>query len=190
MVIRINNSLGNDDLVSEFDRVLDEMMETQGLIIDLRNTIFGGDSYEARGIMSRFIQEIQPYQRHQFTAKSEGNPDVERIWIEYVSPRGKPYLKPMVVLVGRWTGSMGEGLAIGFEGMQRAKVIGTEMRRLAGEVYDFGFEYRNFGYKLSTAKLYHINGSLREEYIPSYYVDQTNLQEDAFLKLGIEILNQ
>lgn len=186
-VIRINNSLGNDNLVNEFDSALNALMHTKGLVIDLRNTIFGGDSYEARGIMSRFIGESKPYQKHSFTSTSDNNPDIERSWIEYVTPRSAQYEKPVIILVGRWTGSMGEGLAIGFEGMQRAEIVGSEMRRLAGEVYDFGFKHQTYGYKLSTAKLSHINGTPREKYIPTNYVKQTTSLEDETLNKGIQL---
>lgn len=189
-IIRINNSLGNDSLVNGFDKTLSNLANTKGLIIDLRNTIFGGDSYEARGIMGRFINEPKPYQKHSYTAKSQNNPDIERSWIEYVSPRLEQYKQPVVILVGRWTGSMGEGLAIGFEGMERAEVVGTEMRRLAGEVYDFDFSHQKYGYKLSTAKLYHINGTLREEYIPTNYVRQSTIFVDETLEKGIELINK
>lgn len=189
-IIRINNSLGNDDLVNEFDKTLSKLSNTKGLIIDLRNTIFGGDSYEARGIMSRFIKDPKPYQRHSYIAKSQNNPDIERSWIEYVSPRLEQYKKPVIILVGRWTGSMGEGLAIGFEGMKRAQIVGSEMRRLAGEVYDFGIKNQKYGYKLSTAKLFHINGTIREEYIPTNYVRQTTTEKDETLEKGIELINK
>lgn len=189
-IIRINNSLGNDNLVSEFDKILNELSNTKGLIIDLRNTIFGGDSYEARGIMSRFIKEPKPYQKHSFIEKSENNPNIERSWMEYVIPRLEQYEKPVIIIVGRWTGSMGEGLAIGFEGMKRAEIVGSEMRRLAGEVYDFGFKHQKFGYKLSTAKLYHINGTIREKYIPTNYVKQTTTKKDETLAKGIKLINK
>ncbi|OUS00979.1 hypothetical protein A9Q86_09545 [Flavobacteriales bacterium 33_180_T64] len=189
-IIRINNSLGNDNLVDEFDKTLNSLSSTKGLIIDLRNTIFGGDSYEARGIMSRFISKPKPYQRHSYLAKSQNNPNIERSWVEYVSPRLKQYKNPVVILVGRWTGSMGEGLAIGFEGMERAKIVGSEMRRLAGEVYDFGFKNQNYGYKLSTAKLFHINGTIREAYIPTNYIKQTTTKKDEVLEKGIQLINK
>ena len=189
-IIRINNSLGNDNLVNEFDKILDELSNTKGIILDLRNTIFGGDTYEARGIMSRFIKEPKPYQRHSKIVKSKNNPDIERSWIEYVSPRLEQYEKPVVILVGRWTGSMGEGIAIGFEGMERAKIVGSEMRRLAGEVYDFGFNHQRYGYKISTTKLYHLNGTIREKYIPTNYVKQTTTEKDETLEKGIELINK
>jgi len=189
-IVRINGSLGNDNVVSKFDKTINDLSNTKGLIIDLRNTAFGGDSYEARGIMSRFINESKPYQKHSFIAKSKNNPDVERSWVEYVSPRSKQYKKPVVILVGRWTGSMGEGLAIGFEGMKRAEIVGTEMRRLAGEVYDFGFKNQWFGFKLSTRKLYHLNGTIREEYVPTNYVEQSTTEKDEILERGIELINK
>lgn len=187
-IIRINNSLGNDKLVGEFDAALDELLSTKGLIIDLRNTIFGGDTYEARGIMGRFVDRSSPYQKHAYWAKSPNNPDVERSWVELVSPRLRQYKAPVVILVGRWTGSMGEGLAIGFEGMGRAEVLGTEMRRLAGEVYDFGFKHQNYGFKLSTAKLYHINGTIREKYVPTHYIQQTTIHKDTALEEAIKLV--
>ena len=54
-IIRLNNSLGNNSLINEFDKALEKLMNTKGLIIDLRNTVGGGNSYVARGIMGRFI---------------------------------------------------------------------------------------------------------------------------------------
>ncbi|MEL6561593.1 MAG: S41 family peptidase, partial [Bacteroidota bacterium] len=189
-IIRINNSLGNNDLINEFDKALENLMDTKALVIDLRNTVGGGNSYVARGIMGRFVKEQRPYQRHQKLEKYNGNDIVERSWVEYVSPRGIQYKNPVVVLVGRWTGSMGEGLAIGFEGMGRAEIVGSEMERLAGEMSGFSFNNRNYGYRLSVAKLYHVNGTPREKYIPTNYVRQTTTDNDEILEKGIELINK
>jgi carboxyl-terminal processing protease len=189
-VITINNSLGESALILEFDNALNSLMQTDGLIIDLRNTVDGGDSYIARGIMSRFIEKDSPYQKHSYEEYDEGFPKVKRSWIELVSPRGDIYKKPVVILVGKWTGSMGEGLAIGFEGMERAEIVGTEMERLAGSIEDFTIGDSDFGYSLSTEQLFHINGTPREEYIPANYVKQTEIFEDEILKKGIEIINK
>lgn len=189
-IIRINNSLGNNSLIHEFDKTLDKLMNTKGLIIDLRNTVDGGNSYVARGIMGRFINEPKPYQKHLTTEQYDGNPSVERSWIEYVNPRKEQYKKPVVILVGRWTGSMGEGLAIGFEGMGRAEIVGSEMERLAGEMNGFSFKNQSFGYRLSTAKLFHINGTPREKYVPTNYVKQTMTEKDETFEKGLELINK
>ncbi|UTW60820.1 hypothetical protein KFE98_12375 [bacterium SCSIO 12741] len=187
-VIRLNNSLGNGRLIDEFDQALNGLMNTEGLIIDLRNTVDGGDSYIARAIMGHFIQELKPYQKHWSLEQYEEAPAVERSWTEFVSPRKDYYSKPVVILVGRWTGSMGEGLAIGFEGMGRAIIVGSEMERLAGEMNGYSFVHQNFGYRISTAKLFHIDGTPREEYVPENYVTQTTYQKDEVLEKGIELI--
>jgi carboxyl-terminal processing protease len=189
-IIRLNNSLGNNNLITEFDKALAGLMDTKGLILDLRNTVDGGNSYVARGIMGRFIKEQKPYQKHSVFEQYDGNPSVERSWIEYVSPRNKQYTKPVVILVGRWTGSMGEGLAVGFEGMERAEVVGSEMERLAGEMNGFSFKHQKFSYRLSTVKLFHINGTPREKYVPTNYVKQTTTKKDETLSKGIELINK
>lgn len=189
-IIRLNNSLGNNKLIKEFDKSLDKLMDTKGLIIDLRNTVDGGNSYVARGIMGRFINEAKPYQKHWTTEHYDENTNIERSWVEYVSPRKKQYKKPFVVLVSRWTGSMGEGLAIGFEAISKAKIVGSEMERLAGEMNGFSFKNQTYGYRLSTAKLFHINGTAREKYIPTNYIKQTTTQKDEILEKGIELINR
>lgn len=191
-IIRLNNSLGQNILIEKFDSVIDSLSTTKGLIIDLRNTTGGGNSYVARGIMSRFINESMPYQLHQIFDESWDNqPIIKRSWAEYVSPRNKQYKNPIVVLVGKWTGSMGEGLAIGFDGLGRAEIVGTEMKRLAGGSTDnFHLKNENLNYKLMTEKLFHLNGTPREKYIPENYVSQSTTEKDEILEKGIELINK
>jgi len=189
-IVRINNSLGNNNLINQFDETLEKLIDAKGLIIDLRNTVSGGNSYVARGIMGRFIDKPKPYQKHFLTEQYDENPAIERSWVEYVNPRKRQYKNPVLILVGRWTGSMGEGLAIGFEAMGRAEIIGSEMMRLAGEVNGFSFKNQQFGYQISTAKLFHINGTPREKYIPTNYVEQTTIKKDETLEKAIEFINQ
>lgn len=187
-VIRINNSLGNNQLISEFDKALDSLIDTKGLILDLRNTNNGGNTYVAKAIMGRFISKELPYQKHSFVESYDNQPKIVRSWLELVSPRGKQYKSPIVILVGRWTGSMGEGMAIGFDAMERAEVVGTEMKRLAGSDFDFQFANQDFGYKLILEKLYHIDGTPRELYIPTNYVKQSKIEKDEALEKGIELI--
>ena len=189
-IIRLNNSLGNNQLISEFDKALDGLMDTEGIILDLRNTNSGGNTYVAKGIMSRFIDKELPYQKHEYTEQFDGQPAVVRSWFELVSPRGKQYTKPVVVLVGRWTGSMGEGMAIGLDAMNRAPIVGTEMKRLAGSDFDFTFKHQDFRFKIILEKLYHINGTPREEFLPENYVVQTTLARDETLAIGMELIKR
>ena len=69
-------------------------------------------------------------------------------------------------MVGHWTGSMGEGIAIGFDAMERAKIIGTKMAGLLGAISNFQMSETKIGFQFSTERLYHINGTSREDFIP------------------------
>ncbi len=177
--IRINNALGNSGLVEEFDRVLETMSDTEAIILDLRNTPNGGSSSIAEPIMGRFISERSGYQ----ICESK-----KRKYTKYIKPTGRTYANPLYVIVGRWTGSMGEGMAIGFDGIGRAKIIGTEMNRLGGGIKTIDLLNSNFGFNISFEKLYHTNGTLRELFVPQEYVIQSNLQDDAFVDQAMELI--
>jgi len=187
-IITINNSLGNNELIADFDKVMDTLSNTNGLILDLRNTLSGGNTYVARGIMSRFVSLEKPYQKHSLFESYGHQPKIKRSFVEYVSPRGKHYKKPLVVLAGRWTGSMGEGLVIGLDGLERATIVGTEMRKLKGAVLTVPFKNFNFAYNMPAEKLLHINGTPREDFIPENYINQTEVSADTFLEKALFIL--
>ena len=85
---------------------------------------------------------------------------------------------------------MGEGLAIGFEGIERGDVIGTEMERLAGEISFLKFKNHDYGVRVPIAKLSHVNGTPREKYKPTHYVIQTTLKKDEILEKGIKLINE
>ena len=71
---------------------------------------------------------------------------VPRQWIEQVLPRpGKRHPGPVTVRVGRWTGSMGEGLAIGLHAVVGAEVIGTPMAKLLGALGEVRLLDRRMG---------------------------------------------
>ena len=164
--IRLHNSLGRMQTVAAFDSTLDTLRETHGLILDLRNTPGGGNTTVARGIMGRFISEAQPYQRHDLPAEMREY-GIRRFWAEYVGPRGPfSYDAPLVVLVGRWTGSMGEGLAIGLDGMDRATVIGMPMARLRGALYEHILPHTGIPVRIPAERLFHVGGTPRENFIP------------------------
>ena len=177
--IKVNNSLGNYELVRSFDSALAEMENTTALVLDLRNTPDGGNTSVAEPIMGRFITEESGYQVCE--SKNE-------TYTRLVYPSGKTYRQPLYVLVGRWTGSMGEGMAIGFDGLERGTVIGTEMKRLAGGMETINFTESSFGYRISFEKMYHLNGSLRETFVPTEYIDQKELTKDESLERALELI--
>jgi carboxyl-terminal processing protease len=168
--IRLNNGLADNTLIATFDSVLTTMQHTQALILDLRNTPSGGNTTVARAILGRFITKEQAYQEHELSAE-ERRFGVKRKWRELVSPRPAPYSRPVAVLANHWTGSMGEGLTIAFDATKRATVVGTEMARLNGAIYSYRLPHTNLGFSIPAEKLYHLNGTARENYVPKVRVD-------------------
>ena len=172
--IKINNSLGDTELIKDFDAALDNLMDTDGFIIDLRETPSGGTTTIARAIMGRFTDVERPYQKHVYT-NEEKESGVRRSTIELVSPRKTIYKKPLVILVGNWTGSMSEGIAIGFNGMKRASVIGTKMAGLLGEIYSFETPELKIPFSFPCVQLQQINGKPREDFKPDIIVDDPKI---------------
>lgn len=187
--IKINNSLGNYDLIKTFDSAVDSLSQTNALILDLTETPSGGNTTIARAIMGRFIEKEMPYQKHSLPSE-EKRYGVKRSWIEYVSPRKNIYKKPLIVMVGHWTGSMGEGLSIGFDGMHRAKIVGTKMAGLLGAISGFSAAETKIGYYIPTEKLFHINGTSREDFLPKYLTKDSNETFNKAVKLAISNRNK
>ncbi len=176
--IKINNSLGDYELIPEFDKLVDQYLHYKNLVIDLTETPGGGNSTVARGMMGRFISKNSAYQKHEI---DESRFDTKRMWIEHVSPRKKQFKGNVYILVGRWTGSMGEGIAIGFDGMRSAKIIGTKMAGLIGAIEGFKLAETGIGFQIPTERLYHINGTPRENYVPGVHTKDMN---ETYKKLG------
>lgn len=186
--ILLEDSLGNDATIGAFDAALDALSATRGLVVDLRNTASGGNSAVARGILGRFVRAELPYQKHILPAE-ERETGVHRSWLELVSPRGERYAHPVIVLVNRWTGSMGEGLAIGFDATHAGQVVGTEMARLVGATYTITLPHTGIHANVPAERLQHVNGLPREQFRPQSYVDvETAAGDDPFLARALELL--
>ena len=165
-VIRLNNSLGDRGTVAAFDAVMAAIPANSLVTIDLSDTPSGGNSSVARAMMSWFVDRPRSYQLHQLPAE-ERETGIARQWIEQVLPRpGKHHATLPVVRVGRWTGSMGEGIAIGFAALG-ARVEGTRMAQLKGAVYDFALPSSGLVVKLPAERLYTVAGRPREAFVPA-----------------------
>jgi carboxyl-terminal processing protease len=188
--VRFNDSLGGDSTIVAFDRALGDLRDTRALILDLRETPSGGNSTVARGILGRFVSRELPYQRHVLPSE-ERDTGVRRSWIELVSPRGPfRYQRPVAVLVGHWTGSMGEGIAIGFDATGAGTVVGTEMAGLLGATEHYALPQTGIGLNLPAERLYHVNGTPREAFRPRVIVDVAGASSaaDPFVAAALRVL--
>lgn len=165
LLIKLNDSLGNDRTIPAFDTAMARAKPGQRIIIDLTDTASGGNTSVARAMLGWFVSKPMPYQVHNLPAE-ERQTGIPRQWIEQVLPRaGKLHRGPVTIRVGRWTGSMGEGLAIGFDAIG-ARVEGDRMAGLLGAVYDYPLEKSGLVIKFPTERLFHVNGTPREKFVP------------------------
>jgi C-terminal processing protease CtpA/Prc len=185
--IRIENSLGQKGAVRQFDAALEQMSDAKGFILDLRDTPSGGDTDVAEPMLGRFIDTPTSYQR--VFELGSGRRFPQDSWAKDVDPREPVVKQPLVVLVDHWTGSMGEGLAIGFDAAKRATIVGTKMAGLLGGTSDFTLPHTHVPISFPTERLYHVNGTPRENFKPEIWFDPTDpLGPDALLKAGIDAL--
>ena len=186
--IRINNRLWDNALIPYFDSVLLTMDDTRALILDLRETPSGGNTIVARAILGSFMTKEGFYQKHELPTQEKVF-GVKRSWVEMVSPRDYVYTKPLVILVNHWTGSVGEGIAIGFDALERGTIVGTPMAGLNGAIYSYKMPNSGIGFSYAEEKLYHVNGEPREHYTPAVLVDMTKQdKDDLILNTALEIL--
>lgn len=164
-VIRFNDSLGDSGTIAAFDAAMANARAGQRVVLDLTDTASGGNTVVARAIMGWFVDGPTAYQIHNLPAE-ERETGIPRQWIEQVLPRpGKRHRGPVSVRVGRWTGSMGEGLAIGMDALG-AEVSGGPIAGLLGAVYDHRLANSGLVIKLPTERLYAVDGTPREAFVP------------------------
>ncbi len=165
LIIRFHDSLGDNDTVAAFDAAMAGARPDQAIVLDLTDTPGGGNTVVARAIMGWFVDAPAAYQIHGLPAE-ERRTGVPRQWVEQVLPRsGKRHHGAVTVRVGRWTGSMGEGLAIGLDALG-ADVVGGPMAGLPGAIYNHRLPNSGMVIKLPTERLYAVDGTPREAFRP------------------------
>ncbi len=193
----INGALGDRRLLELFDAALEALRDTGGLILDLRK-VGGGNTGVVEGIIGRLIDRERVYLR---TVPRNGVPFLIR-----VKPGGDwQYKQPVVILVNRWTGSAGEGLAISLDLIERARVVGTKMAGLEGSVYTMRMPHTGIGFQCTKQKVFNgtlkgdpaarnFVGSSRSAYTPSVLVETMTKtlheDEDPILEKGLKVLGK
>ncbi|MFT3706877.1 MAG: S41 family peptidase [Archangium sp.] len=167
-VVVFNNSLGAKEVVREFSDALTQLQDASALVLDFRETPSGGNTVVARGIMGHFVDRERPYQMHTIPA-DEREYGVPRKFIEYVMPIMPRWNKPVFVVGGRWTGSMGEGLMIGFDAIG-VITVGSELGHLLGGISNETLEKSGAKLDVGIEALFHVDGSPREAFRPKRFL--------------------
>lgn len=162
--IRFNNSIGDTATIAAFDAAMARVPAKAPVVIDLTDVPSGGNSSIARAVMGWFMTRPMPYQMHQLPSE-ERETGIKRQWVEYVLPRpGKYHPGPVILRAGRWTGSMGEGMAVGFMALGKP-VCGGRMAGLKGAVYDFDLPKTGLRVKFPAERIYTVAGAPREKVV-------------------------
>lgn len=180
-IIRFNNSLSEAKTKGEFKNAIKNLKNTKGIILDLRNTVDGGSTHIANPIVGHFTDKKKVFQKYK-NATTE--------FVDHIKPNKPKYDKRVIVLVGRWTGSMGEGMASGIDGCGIGTIVGTEMQKLAGATKDYNFINFTYRYQAPYIEVLHISGLPREKFVPTIEIVCDDGNEDEFLKEGIRIITE
>ena len=71
---------------------------------------------------------------------------------------------------------MGEGMAIGLDAMQRARVCGSRMAGLNGSVFDHTLPATGIIVRLPGERLSHLDGTPREAFLPPILVEDAEAE--------------
>jgi len=189
--IRFNNSLGNSETVTDFAQAMNSLADTNALIIDLRNTPSGGNTGVAEPILGHFVKQKTAYQKYQVQENGTSYQQ-EKMQTAYTLPTTPFYNKPFVVLAGRWTGSMGEGMTIGLDAIGAANIFGSPMADLLGGIKTVKLTASDTWMEVPYERLYHVNGTYREDFVPHQVVtpaDRSVGESDPALAHAITYIN-
>lgn len=161
--IRFNNSLGNSDTVTAFKEAIENLIDTEALIIDLRNIPSGGNTGVAEPILGHFVKQKTAYQLYQLQENGVMFQEAQ-MQQAFAKPNTPFYSKPFVVLAGRWTGSIGEGMMIGFDALGARAIIGAPVADLLGGIKSMNLGESNSVLYLGFERLFHVDGTYREDF--------------------------
>lgn len=176
--IRFHNSLGDNAVIAAFDAAMANLDSAKGLIIDLRDTPGGGNTTVARAILGHFIAESAVYQVHR-NAYEQAVYGVPRQSAEYVFARGSRWDRPAVVLAGRWTGSVGEALAMAFDRTAGVPTVGAPLADLLGTLNTNTTDNGCLELKFAWDSLFAADGTPREDWQPRMVLTSADSASDG-----------
>lgn len=151
-------------LVEAFDAALNYLKDTRALILDLRETAGPGSRAATQAILGRFVEKEAPWQMR----APRAGPRVT----DTVAPRDSPaYGAPVLVLVDRWTSGEAEALAAGLQAAARARLVGTPMAGLRGELREATLPHSGLVVRFPGERTFLPDGTPREALRPQVPVD-------------------
>jgi carboxyl-terminal processing protease len=149
--------------VAALDAGLESIAAARGLILDLRG-LSHDDRAATLAVLARFAVREDPWQLRE---ARNGKRMADRI-----SPRATHRIKgPLIVLVDRWTAGEGEALAAGLAAVASARLAGTPMAGLRGELREVRLPHSGIRVRFPAEKVLTPDGTPRESLRPHVPVD-------------------
>lgn len=162
--IRIKQAWGDPQLFRQFDGALNYLKDTRALILDLRELSGPGSRAATLDILGRFAAGPAPWQVRQGRG-------ADRV-TDTVSPaKGFSYRAPLVVLVDRWTAGEAEALAAGLAAVAKARIVGTPMAGLRGELRHAKLPNSGLVVSYPAERTFLVDGTPRELLRPHVAID-------------------
>jgi carboxyl-terminal processing protease len=127
--IRIRSFNGREEIAKEFDRALDALRDTRGLILDVRDNP-GGFGHDE--IVGRFLNKTT-FVGYSHTKSGPKHNQLEK-QKNFIEPRGWKYQEPVALLVNDGTGSAADLFTRDMHAAPHVTIIGTTTHgNLSGE---------------------------------------------------------
>ncbi len=178
------------DWERDIDAVLEQLRNTSGIIIDLRQNS-GGLRKLSKVIMSRFIETTQVYGYEEFR-NGPNRSDFTSPRELKIEPAGtRQYINPIVLLVGRNTGSAAEKIVLALRERPHVTVVGSPTAGALGATKR-GQLPNGWTYQLTISKFVSGDGISYEGIgIPpdiAVSFSDASPTDDPVLEAGIEVL--
>lgn len=118
--IHIHSFEGREEITEEFDRALDSLRDTSGLILDIRDNP-GGFNHD--DIVGRFLHK-NTFVGYSYIKNGTKHNDLERRK-NSIEPRGLEYKQPVALLISDRTGSAADLFTRGMRAAPRVTTVGT-----------------------------------------------------------------
>ncbi|MGA1983352.1 MAG: S41 family peptidase [Acidobacteriaceae bacterium] len=118
--IHIHSFAGREEISEEFDRALDSLRDTSGLILDIRDNPGG---YNHDDIVGRFLHK-ETFVGYSYIKNGPKHNDLERRK-DSIEPRKWEYTQPVALLVSDRTGSAADLFTRGMHRAPRVTIVGT-----------------------------------------------------------------
>ncbi len=118
--IHIRSFEGREEITREFDRALDSLRDTSGLLLDIRDNR-GGFNHD--DIVGRFLHK-DTFVGYSYTKNGTKHNQLGRRK-DYIEPRKWEYTEPIALLVSDATGSAADLFTRGMRAAPRVTIVGT-----------------------------------------------------------------